>query len=341
MIFSGDYLWTAWAPSEGLATSREDGLSFLTVTNNKYTELAELLKQKSLRHGMFVLSSGKTSTYYIDGKLTCMDPAGAACIAESVLKEIADMPVDAVGGMDMGATPIIGAVACTSYRIKRPLPTFIVRKEAKEHGTKKQIEGPLPEGPCNVVIVDDVVTSGRSILKAIDAVKQRGCNVLLAISVLDRNAGASELLQSHGIPYRPLVTLCEIGVEDGDSQSSGKVRRWIIFAFSRSKNSRSLALNPPRTSPLARRWFPWLSMDSVEAWLAASPVPHKQPKSTTWRHEWSPYFPSWHVKEFSRATTLLTKSMTSFNPFRTFCNVISSPSAGTGNFVAFRCHTAA
>jgi orotate phosphoribosyltransferase len=202
---------------------RKIALDLPRVTNNKYPALAALLKQKSLRHGMFVLSSGKTSTYYIDGKLTCMDPEGAACIAETVLKEVEGMPVDAIGGMDMGATPIIGAVACTSYRIGKPIPTFVVRKEAKFHGTKKQIEGPIPDGPCNVVIVDDVVTSGGSILKAIDAVKERGCKVLLAISVLDRNAGATELLRAHDIPYRPLVTLREIGVDDANSQPSGKV----------------------------------------------------------------------------------------------------------------------
>lgn len=191
--------------------------------DTKYTELAELLKRKSLRWGKFTLASGKSSNYYIDGKLTCMDPAGAAYIADAVLNEIADMPVDAVGGMDMGATPIIGAVACTSYRNNRPMPTFVVRKDVKLHGTKKQIEGPIPAAPCNVVIIDDVVTTGESILKAIDAVIARGCTVLLAISVLDRNAGATEALSRGNIPYRPLVTLKDLGIEDGEGRSRSQV----------------------------------------------------------------------------------------------------------------------
>ncbi len=184
------------------------------TVSTKYLQLAELLKQKSLRRGNFTLASGKTSTYYIDGKLTCMDPAGAACIADAILSEIRDMEVDAVGGMDMGATPIIGAVAASSFRSGRPLPTFVVRKDVKAHGTMKLIEGPIPDAPCKVVIVDDVVTSGGSILKAIDAVEAKGVTVILAISILDRNAGASEALSQRGIPYHPLVTLPDIGINE-------------------------------------------------------------------------------------------------------------------------------
>ena len=186
----------------------------------RHPKLAELLEQKSLRRGNFILASGKASTYYIDGKLTSMDPHGAIAIAQAILKEIAELPVDAVGGMDMGATPIMGAVATESLRAGRPLPTFVVRKEVKAHGTMKLIEGPIPQSPCNVVIVDDVVTTGDSIVKAIDAVQKAGHTVLLAISVLDRNAGATETLSQRGIPYRPLVTLKDIGVNDEPSRPS-------------------------------------------------------------------------------------------------------------------------
>jgi orotate phosphoribosyltransferase len=180
--------------------------------STRYPELAKLLKQKSLKHGNFVLSSGKSSTYYIDGKLTCLDPLGATMIAEAILKEIADLPVDAVGGMDMGATPIVGSVAVASQRAGRPLPVFVVRKEVKAHGTMKLIEGPIPAAPAKVVILDDVVTSGDSIIKAIDAVQNTGHTVLLAISVLDRGAGATEALAKKNVPYRPLLTLGDIGV---------------------------------------------------------------------------------------------------------------------------------
>ncbi len=119
----------------------------------RHPGLAKLLEQKSLRRGHFTLASGKTSTYYIDGKLTSMDAQGATAVAQAILKEIEHLPVDAVGGMDMGATPIMGSVAVESYRSGRPLPTFVVRKEVKAHGTMKLIEGPIPQTPGNVVIV--------------------------------------------------------------------------------------------------------------------------------------------------------------------------------------------
>jgi len=181
---------------------------------SRYPRLVELLKHKSLRYGSFILASGKSSTYYIDGRLTAMDAEGAAVIAESILREIEGMPVDAVGGMDMGATPIVGAVACRSFLDGRPIPTFVVRKDVKTHGTMKRIEGPIPPAPCNVVIVDDVVTTGGSIVKAIDAVEEYGGKVLLAISVLDRDAGAREALERRGIAYRPLVTIADLGIEE-------------------------------------------------------------------------------------------------------------------------------
>lgn len=178
----------------------------------RHAKLAKLLEQKSLRRGNFTLASGKSSTYYIDGKLTSMSAEGATLIAEAILKEIRDLPVDAVGGMDMGATPIVGAFAVASFHAGRPLPTFVVRKEIKAHGTMKLIEGPIPQSPGKVVVIDDVVTTGDSILKAIDAVQKAGHAVLLAISLLDRNAGASEALRLRGIPYQPLTTLADIGV---------------------------------------------------------------------------------------------------------------------------------
>jgi orotate phosphoribosyltransferase len=187
----------------------------------RHPELASLLERKSLRRGNFVLASGRSSTYYIDGKLTSMDPQGATLIADAILAEIRDLTVDAVGGMDMGATPIVGAVATRSLTAGRPLPTFVVRKEVKGHGTKKEIEGPVPQNPSKVVIVDDVVTTGDSLLKAIDAAQRAGHEVVLAISVLDRNAGATEAMARRGIRYQPLATLKDIGVVEEPSSAVG------------------------------------------------------------------------------------------------------------------------
>ena len=180
----------------------------------RHPELAQFLEKQSLRRGNFILASGKSSTYYIDGKLTAMHPRGATLIARAILKEIEPLAVDAVGGMDMGATPIVGAVAVAGEAAGRPLPVFVVRKDVKKHGTMKLIEGPIPSAPSKVVIIDDVVTTGESILKAIDAVQNAGHEVLLAISVLDRKGGATEALAARGIPYHPLVTLEDIGIHD-------------------------------------------------------------------------------------------------------------------------------
>ena len=185
----------------------------------RHPELATFLERQSLRRGSFTLASGRTSSYYIDGKLTAMHPHGAVLIAKAILKEIEDLPVDAVGGMDMGATPIVGAVAAVSEMVGRPLPVFVVRKDVKQHGTMKLIEGPIPEPPAKVVIVDDVVTTGGSIVKAIDAVQAAGHQVLLAISVLDRGAEAAEALSARGVPYRPLLSLQDIGVADRPSRA--------------------------------------------------------------------------------------------------------------------------
>jgi orotate phosphoribosyltransferase len=189
----------------------------------RHPELAQFLEKQSLRRGNFILASGKSSTYYIDGKLTAMHPHGATLIARAILKEIEPLAVDAVGGMDMGATPIVGAVAVAGESAGRPLPVFVVRKELKKHGTMKLIEGPIPPAPSKVVIIDDVVTTGESILKAIDAVQNAGHEVLLAISVLDRKGGATEALAARGIPYRPLVTLEDIGIHDQPTRADSQV----------------------------------------------------------------------------------------------------------------------
>ena len=112
--------------------------------SSRYPELANILKKKSLKRGQFTLASGKTSDYYIDARLCSLDPEGSLRIADAILKEIEGMKADAVGGMDMGATPIVGAVAARSFQMGKPIPTFVVRKDVKAHGTQKQIEGPIP-----------------------------------------------------------------------------------------------------------------------------------------------------------------------------------------------------
>lgn len=186
-------------------------------TPPRHPELAAYIDEHVIQRGDFVLVSGARSHYYIDGKLASLSPRGARLIADAILSEVAALAragcrVDAVGGMDMGATPIAGAVAYASEAAGRPLPTFVVRKEAKTHGTQKRIEGPMPPG-ARVVLVDDTVTSGGSILQAVDAAEEAGCEVVLALSVVDRNQGARERMTARGIRYQPLVRIEELHVD--------------------------------------------------------------------------------------------------------------------------------
>lgn len=142
--------------------------------NKSRDRLKLILKSKSILLGDFTLASGKQSSYYIDARLTTLDPEGAALISEIFLGEIASLGgVTAVGGPTMGADPIVGAVICRSWEQEPPLRGFIVRKKEKEHGTGNMIEGGLNEGD-SVVIVEDVITTGGSVLRAIDLVESAG-----------------------------------------------------------------------------------------------------------------------------------------------------------------------
>lgn len=179
----------------------------------RHPELVKVLRARSLQFGDFQLASGAHSSYYMDVRRSSLAPDGAAAIVDALVSELDGLEYDAVGGMDMGATPIAGALALRFHQLGRDVPTFVARKQVKKHGTQKEIEGPLPEGHCRVIIIDDVVTSGGSILDAIAAVKRRGCTVVKAFAVVDRDAGGRERIEAEGIDYQPLVTLTELGIE--------------------------------------------------------------------------------------------------------------------------------
>jgi orotate phosphoribosyltransferase len=187
------------------------------LSSARHPDLARYIAEHAIFRGEFTLASGRTSSYYCDGKLVSFSGEGALLIADAIIDEIRSgggIECDAIGGMDMGATPIVSAVALRLHQLGRSIPSFIVRKDVKAHGTKKAIEGPLPKSPCRVVIVDDVITTGGSIIKAVEVVREQGHTVVLAISVLDRDGGGAELLRSHGIPYQPLVTIGELGLSN-------------------------------------------------------------------------------------------------------------------------------
>ncbi len=174
------------------------------------SRLIQIIKEKSLQRNVDrVLASGRKSSYYIDAKMTTLDPEGADLVARLVLEKIKPYKVDAIGGYTLGADPIVSAVAVLSFQTKQPLPAFIVRKESKKHGEMKMIEGPFKRG-WRVVVVDDVVTTGGSTLKACRAVEKAGGKVALALTIVDRQEGGRENLEKAGYAFVSLLTRDEI-----------------------------------------------------------------------------------------------------------------------------------
>ncbi len=183
--------------------------------------LAELLKGLSLRKGHFVLASGRTSDYYLDCRRTTLHPEGATLVGRLVLATIVEAgwnPV-AVGGMTLGADPIAAAAAVVSW-IEGPAPVaaFLVRKEAKQHGTGRRIEGAPPAG-SPVVLVEDVITTGGSSLQALAACRAEGLEVLGLVAIVDRQEGGRQALEAAGLPVRALYTARELLEEDPSAAS--------------------------------------------------------------------------------------------------------------------------
>lgn len=173
--------------------------------------LLSLLATRSARRGRFTLASGRESTLYIDARLTTMSPEGLSLIGPLGLEALreAAWSVAAIGGLTLGADPISYAVAYASAGMTTPLRAFTVRKEAKSHGTGKRIEGPFQAGD-RVAIVEDVITTGGSALKAIDAVRAAGGEVAGVLALVDREEGGREAIEETGLPVRTLSTATEI-----------------------------------------------------------------------------------------------------------------------------------
>jgi orotate phosphoribosyltransferase len=176
--------------------------------------LIELLERDALKRGTFTLASGRLSHYYVDGRKLTLSAQGAGLIAAGVLELLRkEFTVDAVGGLTLGADPIVGAtLALAASAGLGRLRGFLVRKEAKGHGTGQLVEGPLDPG-STVAIVDDVATTGGSSLQAVQAVEAMGCQVAVVIAVLDRLEGAAEAFAARGLPFRALLTIRDLGLE--------------------------------------------------------------------------------------------------------------------------------
>jgi orotate phosphoribosyltransferase len=183
--------------------------------------LHQILKRDALREGSFVLASGRKSHYYVDARKVTLSAEGAALIGAGVLELLAELPsVSAVGGMTLGADPIVGAaIALAPSRGRSDLRGFLVRKEAKGHGTGQQVEGPVEPG-STVAIVEDVATTGGSAIKAVEAIEAIGCKVAVVIAVLDRLEGADAAFRARGLAFRSLATIRDLGVEPLPAPSS-------------------------------------------------------------------------------------------------------------------------
>ncbi len=166
--------------------------------------LERALEKEALKYGEFILSSGQRSRYYFDGRLLSLDPEGAYLIGKALLPKVLEAGVDAIGGPTLGADPVVSAVALTSHLEGTPVPAFIVRGDAKSHGTRQQIEGPLLPG-SRVIIVDDVCSTGGTLFHAIEAAEEADCQVVKVIAVLDRRQGGSDELRIRGYDFECLL----------------------------------------------------------------------------------------------------------------------------------------
>ncbi len=171
--------------------------------------LLDLLCKLAYQEGDFVLSSGQRSSYYINGKQVTLHPQGALAIGRLILSQLS-ANTQAVAGLTLGADPIVTAVSVVSAYENRPIPALIVRKESKGHGTRAYIEGPsLPTGAV-VVVLEDVVTTGQSALKAVERLRQAGYKVNQVIALVDRQQGGAQLYQSAGLEFQTVFSIQEI-----------------------------------------------------------------------------------------------------------------------------------
>lgn len=176
------------------------------------TRLAEIIRNRSFGRGEIKLASGRTSNFYFNLKPTMLDAEGAALLAELTVEALANDRIDYVGGLEMGAVPIAGAIAQRSFQKGKPIQGFFVRKKPKEHGAKLSVEGLAPGESLKgkrVVVVEDVTTTGGSAIKAVDAVKDAGGEIALVLTIVDREEGADETFKGAGIEFRALYRASE------------------------------------------------------------------------------------------------------------------------------------
>ncbi|MDJ0694404.1 orotate phosphoribosyltransferase [Mastigocoleus sp. MO_188.B34] len=193
--------------SQSLAQS--DSQQYNTELNNLRRDLLDLFSRLAYQEGDFVLSSGLRSSYYVNKTQVTLHPQGALLIGQIIFSML-PTDTEGVAGLTLGADPIVTAVSVISAQNKRPIPALIIRKEAKGHGTKAYIEGPnLPPG-AKIIVLEDVVTTGQSAMKAVTRLRDAGYTVEQVISLVDRLQGGAELYQSAGLKFSAIFSITEI-----------------------------------------------------------------------------------------------------------------------------------
>jgi len=190
-----------------------DRLSSLDRVTDARTQLIEFIKADAVFHGDFTLTSGKKATYYVDMRRVSLDHRVAPLIGQVMVDLISEIPdVAAVGGLTMGADPIASAVMHQGIAMGHSYDSFVVRKEPKDHGRGRQVEGPDLEGK-RVIVLEDTSTTGGSPLKAIEALLKVGAVIAGVAVVVDRNTGAKEIIEAAGYPYYSAIGLGDLGLE--------------------------------------------------------------------------------------------------------------------------------
>lgn len=203
------------------------------VTLKDIERLRDLMQETCFKYGEFVLSSGRRSRYYYNGKRATLQPGAAHIIGRVVLDMIEGADAEAIGGLEIGSIPIAQSVALASLGGENEVPAFIVRKEQKKHGIRDRVAEAFPDDGGDhllasgrrVAIVDDVITTGGSIETAIDVVKELGCNVVIVIALVERHEGGGEALRRRGYNFQRLFYTDEEGrlfIDEGFQQRIAK-----------------------------------------------------------------------------------------------------------------------
>ena len=172
--------------------------------------LQQLFRERALQFGEFTLASGKKSSYYVNSKKVLFHAEAISLLGDELYEATKDLDFQAIGGLEVGAIPMAAAALTAFHRNGRALEGFFVRKQTKEYGSKERLEGQVKAGD-RVVVIDDVLTTGGSMLQAIEAVEALGATVVRAVCICDRLQGAREALTKYD--FRPIFTIRDFGIE--------------------------------------------------------------------------------------------------------------------------------